>query len=729
MAASYTQGTIVPKNPFSAEQAAGALRKAMKGLGTDEAKIIEVMSSHTNQQRQEIFTSFKTQFGKDLRSELKSEISGRFEDLVLALLETPVNYDARELKAAIKGAGTDEGALIEILCSRSNAQILAIKQAYKTLFKSDLEKDIMSDTSGHFKRLLVSQLAAGRDESGSVDPDTAAQDAKELFEAGANKLGTDESTFNRILSLRGYAQLKAVFEAYQQNHGKDIEAVIQAETSGYLEDGYLAIVRIAKNPPAYFAQRLHKSMKGAGTKDSTLIRVVASRSEVDMIQIKQEFQRLFGKTLGSFIKGDTSGDYKKLLLALCAEDYFQERRRHLRLIFLYKVVEGHVPAIDIDQFLKTQRHKRTIRAKRVEDYMNTNIVENSVNNTTKKRIVIIISFYVTHSRWNNFILSSINMASVHKEGTIVPKSRFSPEQAAVALRTAMKGLGTNEAEIVDVMSTHNNQQRQEILATFNSMLGRDLRADLKSELSGRFLDLVLALLELPVNYDAKELKAAIKGLGTDEDALIEILCSRSNAQILAIKKAYKILYQSDLENDIVGDTSGIFKRLLVTQLAAGRDESGTVDPAIAAQDAHDLNEAVTNKLDTDGTTFNRIFCLRSHRQLKADFDAYHISYGKEIEDVIRAETSGDLMEGYLAIVRIAKNPPAYFAELLYKSMKGVGTKDSTLIRVVVTRSEVDMVQIKHAFQRLYGKSLRSFIKGDTSGDYKKLLLALCGASK
>ncbi|XP_052776736.1 annexin A13-like [Mya arenaria] len=321
------------------------------------------------------------------------------------------------------------------------------------------------------------------------------------------------------------------------------------------------------------------------------------------------------------------------------------------------------------------------------------------------------------------------MASVHKEGTIVPKSRFSPEQAAVALRTAMKGLGTNEAEIIDVMSTHNNQQRQEILATFNSMLGRDLRADLKSELSGRFLDLVLALLELPVNYDAKELKAAIKGLGTDEDALIEILCSRSNAQILAIKKAYKILYQSDLENDIVGDTSGIFKRLLVTQLAAGRDESGTVDPAIAAQDAHDLNEAVTNKLDTDGTTFNRIFCLRSYRQLKADFDAYHISYGKEIEDVIRAETSGDLMEGYLAIVRIAKNPPAYFAELLYKSMKGVGTKDSTLIRVVVTRSEVDMVQIKHAFQRLYGKSLRSFIKGDTSGDYKKLLLALCGASK
>ena len=35
--------------------------------------------------------------------------------------------------------------------------------------------------------------------------------------------------------------------------------------------------------------------------------------------IKQEFQKAYGKTLGSFIKGDTSGDYRKLLLAVCRE--------------------------------------------------------------------------------------------------------------------------------------------------------------------------------------------------------------------------------------------------------------------------------------------------------------------------------------------------------------------------------------------------------------------------
>jgi hypothetical protein len=57
-----------------------------------------------------------------------------------------------------------------------------------------------------------------------------------------------------------------------------------------------------------------------------------------------------------------------------------------------------------------------------------------------------------------------------------------------------------------------------------------------------------------------------------------------------------------------------------------------------------------------------------------------------------------------------RNTPGYFATKLYKSMKGLGTDDATLIRVVVTRCEVDMVVIKQEFQRQYQKTLASFIK-------------------
>lgn len=59
--------------------------------------------------------------------------------------------------------------------------------------------------------------------------------------------------------------------------------------------------------------------------------------------------------------------------------------------------------------------------------------------------------------------------------------------------------------------------------------------------------------------------------------------------------------------------------------------------------------------------------------------------------------SGDLKRGFLAIVQNIKNPPLYFADRLYESMIGAGTDSQQLIRVVVSRSERDLANIKEEF--------------------------------
>ncbi|KAM9315057.1 annexin A5b isoform 2-T2 [Pholidichthys leucotaenia] len=313
-----SRGTVKPVGNFNANADAETLYKAMKGLGTDEDAILQLLTARSNAQRQEIKASYKTLFGKDLIDDLKGELGGKFETLIVGLMSPPIAYDVTSLRNAIKGAGTDEKVLVEILASRTPQQVKDIIAAYRQEYDDDLEEDICGDTSGHFKRLLVILLQANRQtgiQQGNIE-----SDAQALFKAGEEKFGTDEQSFVTILGNRSAEHLRKVFDAYMKLSGYQMEETIQRETSGNLRDLLLAVVKCARSVPAYFAETLYYAMKGAGTDDNTLIRVMVSRSEVDMLDIRAEFRKMFASSLHSKIKGDTSGDYRKALLLLCGGD-------------------------------------------------------------------------------------------------------------------------------------------------------------------------------------------------------------------------------------------------------------------------------------------------------------------------------------------------------------------------------------------------------------------------
>uniref|UniRef100_A0A146L6U7 Annexin n=1 Tax=Lygus hesperus TaxID=30085 RepID=A0A146L6U7_LYGHE len=310
------QPTLRPANPFNPREDAEILRRAMKGFGTDEKSIIQVLCNRTNNQRQQIAVEFKTLYGKDLIEDLKSETSGNFERALVALMMPLPEFLAKQCHKAVEGIGTVEETLVEILCTASNYEIKCINAAYQNMYGTSLESDLASDTSGNFKRLLVSVCQANRSEILHVDQQAAVNDAQQLLRAGELRLGTDESTFNAILCSRSYPQLNAVFMEYQRLTGNDFETAIRNEFSGDVQNGLLAIVKSTTNKSRFFAEEIHNAMKGAGTEDESLIRLIVSRCETDLGSIKEAYALLYGRTIQEDVASETSGDYKRTLLAL-----------------------------------------------------------------------------------------------------------------------------------------------------------------------------------------------------------------------------------------------------------------------------------------------------------------------------------------------------------------------------------------------------------------------------
>ena len=186
----------------------------------------------------------------------------------------------------MKGAGTDEDTLIEIIASRPNWMLKKIKDRYKELYKKDLESAVSNEVRGDLKRLLVSLLQANRSETTKPSDSECEKKAKELYSAGEGKWGTDESTFNKIFTMSSPMELALIARHYHKLSGHTILQAISKEFSGDMKKLLNTIVYAIISPSEYFATRVNQAVKGWGTNDSLLIRVLVTRDEIDMPQIK-----------------------------------------------------------------------------------------------------------------------------------------------------------------------------------------------------------------------------------------------------------------------------------------------------------------------------------------------------------------------------------------------------------------------------------------------------------
>lgn len=246
---------------------------------------------------------------------MDSELSNDFQRVVLLWTLSPAERDAYLVNEATKRLTASNWVIMEIACTRSSDELFKARQAYHARYKKSLEEDVAYHTTGDFRKLLVPLVTAFRYEGEEVNMTLARKEANILHEKISDKAYNDDELI-RIISTRSKAQLNATFNHYNDHHGHEIVKDLEADD----DDEYLKLLRAAieclKTPEKYFEKVVRLAIKRLGTDEWDLTRVVASRAEVDMERIKEEYHRRNSVTLDHAIAADTSGDYEKMLLAL-----------------------------------------------------------------------------------------------------------------------------------------------------------------------------------------------------------------------------------------------------------------------------------------------------------------------------------------------------------------------------------------------------------------------------
>ncbi|KAK7283914.1 hypothetical protein RIF29_13663 [Crotalaria pallida] len=303
-----------------------AVTHAFSGHGVDEKALLTILGKWDPLEREAFRKKTQHFFSEDRERNfqrwhdhivrlLKHEFV-RYKNAVVLWAMHPWERDARLVKEALKKGSNAYGVLVEIACTRSSEELLGARKAYHSLFEHSIEEDVASHIHGTDRKLLVALVSAYRYEGAKVKDDIAKSEAKTLSNAIKNaqkKQIVEDDEVIRILATRSKIHLHAIYKHYKEISGKNLDED--------LDDLRLKeTVECLVTPQKYFSKVLDAAMKVDVDKNTkkALTRVIVTRADIDMKEIKAEYNILYGAPLPKKVEETAKGNYKDFLLTLIA---------------------------------------------------------------------------------------------------------------------------------------------------------------------------------------------------------------------------------------------------------------------------------------------------------------------------------------------------------------------------------------------------------------------------
>ncbi|KAL2581705.1 hypothetical protein AAZV13_15G199100 [Glycine max] len=307
------------------------------------------------------------------------------------------------------------------------------------------------------------------------------------------------------------------------------------------------LIAPSNHSPQEDAEALRKAFEGWGTDEKTVIVILGHRTVYQRQQIRRVYEEIFQEDLVKRLESEIKGDFEKAVYRWILEP--ADRDAVLANVAI-KNGKNYNVIVEIATILSPEELLAVRRAylNRYKHSLEEDVAAHTSGHLRQQLLVGLVTSY-------RYVGDEINPKLAQTEAEI--------------LHDAVKEKKGSYEETIRVLTT---RSRTQLVATFNcyrEIHGTSISKKLVDEGSDEFqraLYTAIRGIKDPIKYYEKVVRNAIKKVGTDEDALTRVVVSRAEKDLKIISEVYYKRNSVLLEHAIAKETSGDYKKFLLTLL-------------------------------------------------------------------------------------------------------------------------------------------------------------------
>jgi annexin A7/11 len=282
-------------------------------------------------------------------------------------------------------------------------------------------------------------------------------------------------------------------------------------------------------------------MKGVGTDEKILIKILCNRSRDQLAQIAGAFKHAHGRDLKDELKKETSGNFRKLLT----------KRFDAAVVMKAKALNAAMKGAGTND-------RRLIDALAFTSNAELPVIKQIYHQKTGKDLMAKLKSETS----GHFRDALLDLSDGNRDERPVDPNQIGADVAK--LYKAGEGkVGTDEKAFIKTLCNHAPWYNVALNAAYGHAHKHDLRKAIEKEFSGNLKELLIALTTGPYEYWADRLYFSMKGAGTDDKTLIFLLTFLERNELLLVSQLMKQRHNADLKHMLKGDLTGDYEKAAV----------------------------------------------------------------------------------------------------------------------------------------------------------------------